>query len=129
LKRGRRRGELLDLRWEYVDLRLCVAYLPLTKNFDNRDGLLSRRAVKTLLELRAVNVKDERVLPLSGNAVRHAVEHLRARAGMSDLRIHDLRHQAISRLFERGLNMIELRSISGYREPKMLAGRDIAEDL
>jgi hypothetical protein len=32
------RGELLNLRWEYVDLRLGVAHLPLTKNGDNRDN-------------------------------------------------------------------------------------------
>jgi site-specific recombinase XerD len=52
--------------------------------------------------------------------VRHAFEHLRARAGMSDFHFHDLRHEAISRLFERGLNMIKVSSIWGHRELKML---------
>jgi integrase len=97
-----RRSELLDLDWEYVDLRLCVAYLPLTKNGDSRDVPLSRRAVQTLQQLRADGPKDTRVFPLTGNAVRQAFEHLRVRAGMSDLHFHDLRHEAISRLFEKG---------------------------
>ncbi|MCH8489816.1 MAG: tyrosine-type recombinase/integrase [Oceanicaulis sp.] len=46
---------------------------------------------------------------------------LRARAGLSDLRLHDLRHEAVSRLFERGLNVIEVSTISGHRELRMLA--------
>ena len=46
-------GELLDLRWEYVDRRLCLASLPLTKNGDSRDVPLSQRALQTLQELRA----------------------------------------------------------------------------
>jgi integrase len=115
-----RRGELLDLRWEHVDFKLRVAHLPLTKNGDSRDVPLSRRAVQTLEQLRLDGVTHERIFPLSGNAVRQAFEHLRARAGMPDFRFHDLRHEAISRLFERGLSLAEVASISGHREFKML---------
>jgi integrase len=115
-----RRGELLDLRWEHVDLKLRVAHLPLTKNGDSRDIPLSRRAFQTLEQLRADGVKHERVFPMTGNSVRLAFEHLRVRAGMSDFRFHDLRHEAISRLFETGLNIAEVASISGHREFKML---------
>jgi integrase len=39
---------------------------------------------------------------------------------MSDLRLHDLRHEAISRLFERGLNVAEVSAISGHKELRML---------
>jgi integrase len=53
IETGMGRGELLNLRWEYVDLRLGVAHLAPTKNDDNRKVPLSRRAVKTLLELRS----------------------------------------------------------------------------
>jgi integrase len=115
-----RRGELLDLRWEHVDLKLCVAHLPLTKNGDSRDVPLSRRAAQTLRQLRADGVKHERVFPMTGNSVRLAFEHLRVRAEISDFRFHDLRHEAISRLFEKGLNVAEVSSISGHRDFKAL---------
>jgi hypothetical protein len=36
---------------------------------------------------------------MTGNAARLVSEHLRARAGLSGFRFHDLRHEAISRLF------------------------------
>jgi integrase len=120
IETGMRRGELLELRWEHVDLKLGVAHLPLTKNGDSRDVPLSRRAVQTLQELRTQGVKRERVFPMTGNAVRLAFEHLRVRAGMSDFHFHDLRHEAISRLFEKGLNIAEASAISGHRELKML---------
>lgn len=120
IETGMRRGELLDLRWQHVDLKLAVAHLPLTKNGDSRDIPLSRRAVAILQELRAEDSNRERVFPITGNAVRLAFEHLRVRAGMSDLRFHDLRHEAISRLFEKGLNIVEISAISGHRELKML---------
>jgi integrase len=120
IETGMRRGELLNLRWQDVDLKLGVAHLALTKNDDNRDVPLSRRAVQTLQELRGSNVEDERVLPLSGNAVRHAFEHLRAWAGMPDFHFHDLRHEAISWLFDKGLGIAEVGAISGHRELRML---------
>jgi integrase len=116
-----RRGELLALRWEHVDLDRRTAHLPLTKNGDSRDVPLSRRATQTLTELRADAARDaELVFPISGNAIRLAFEHLRVRAGLADFHFHDLRHEAVSRLFEKGLNIAEVSSISGHKELRML---------
>ena len=120
IETGMRRGELLALRWEDLDLKSGVAHLEMTKNGDSRDVPLSRRAVETLRQLTQIDPKCERVFPITGNAVRLAFEHLRVRAGMSDLHFHDLRHEAISRFFELGFNIAEVSAISGHREMKML---------
>lgn len=60
------------------------------------------------------------MFPLTGNAFRLAWERLRARAGLGDLHYNDLRHEAISRLFERGLSVPEVALISGHRDARML---------
>jgi integrase len=39
---------------------------------------------------------------------------------LNDLRFHDLRHEATSRLFEKGLNPIEAASITGHKDLRML---------
>ncbi len=39
---------------------------------------------------------------------------------MDDFHFHDLRHEAVSRLFEKGLNIAEVSAISGHKELKML---------
>jgi integrase len=49
-----------------------------------------------------------------------AWERLRIRAGLPCLRFHDLRHEAISRFFERGLSVAEVALISGHRDVRML---------
>ena len=41
-------------------------------------------------------------------------------AGIHDLHFHDLRHEGTSRLFERGLSMIEVMSITGHSTTEML---------
>ena len=121
LETAMRRGELLSLDWQHIDLNRCVAHLPLTKNGDSRDIPLSRRAVAILRVLIADERRDTvRVFPVTGNSVRLAFEHLRARAGMSDLHFHDLRHEAVTRLFEKGLNIAEVSAISGHKELRML---------
>ncbi|WP_280136912.1 tyrosine-type recombinase/integrase [Microvirga vignae] len=53
--------------------------------------------------------------------MRLAWERLRKRAGLEDLRLHDLRHEAVSRLFECGLTVPEVALISGHRDPRMLS--------
>lgn len=45
---------------------------------------------------------------------------MRKRAGIPDLRFHDLRHEAVSRLFEAGLSVPEVAMVSGHRTPAML---------
>jgi integrase len=39
---------------------------------------------------------------------------------LQNLRFHDLRHEAVSRLFEKGLNTFEVGSISGHKTLAML---------
>ena len=39
---------------------------------------------------------------------------------MEDLRFHDLRHEAASKLFEKGLNPVEVATITGHKGTKML---------
>jgi integrase len=42
------------------------------------------------------------------------------RAGITGLRFHDLRHEAASRLFERGLNPMQVAAITGHKSLQML---------
>ena len=60
------------------------------------------------------------IFPVTANAFRLAWERLKLRAGVNGLRFHDLRHEAISRFFEKGLNVPEVALISGHRDLRML---------
>lgn len=60
------------------------------------------------------------VFPISANAVRLSWQRLKQKAGLNDLRFHDMRHEAVSRFFEAGLSLPEVALISGHRDPKML---------
>ena len=42
------------------------------------------------------------------------------KANISDFRFHQLRHEAISRFFEKGLSIPEVALISGHKDVRML---------
>ena len=42
------------------------------------------------------------------------------KVNIDDLHFHDLRHEATSRLFEKGLNPVEVATITGHKDTKML---------
>ncbi|OUR77838.1 integrase [Alphaproteobacteria bacterium 46_93_T64] len=115
---GMRRGELLAMRWEHLDLEDNVLLIPQTKNGHPREIPLSEDAVRVLRELDPQEGGE--VFGVAANALRLSWERLRNRVGLSDLRFHDLRHEAISRFFELGLSLPEVALISGHREPRML---------
>lgn len=115
---GIRRGELLSIRWKDVDQTARTIRILKTKNGHPRTIPLTPRAVEILASLER---KDERVFPVTPNAVHLAWERLRRRAGLEDLRLHDLRHEAVSRFFEYGLTVPEVALISGHRDPRMLS--------
>ncbi|BBF94071.1 tyrosine-type recombinase/integrase [Blastochloris tepida] len=125
---GMRRGELVSMRWCDVDLIARTVYLPMTKNGLPRTVPLTPKAIETLEAIRPMPMRPretpktaDRVFPVTTNAVRLAWGRLRERAGLSDLHLHDLRHEAVSRFFEYGLTVPEVALISGHRDPRMLS--------
>ena len=113
-----RQGELLSLRWEHVDLKAQTAYLLDTKNGESRTVPLSSRAVAVLEAL--PRSSDGRVFPISAQAVKLAWKRATKRASLEDLHFHDLRHEATSRLALRLPNLIELASVTGHKDLRML---------
>jgi integrase len=114
---GMRRSELLAMRWADFDCDGRTVLLRQTKNGRPRTVPLSPRA---LVIIRSTPRVGDTVFTVSANALRLAWERLRRRAGIEGLRFHDLRHEAVSRFFEKGLNMPEVAAISGHRDPRML---------
>jgi integrase len=114
---GMRRSEILNLRWEQVQRGESALLIPHAKNGHSRAIPLTAAMSEILNN---VAQTDARVFPISGNAFRLAWQRLRSRAAANDLHFHDLRHEAISRFFEKGLNVPEVALISGHRDPRML---------
>lgn len=115
---GLRRGEIVAARWRDLDRKNATLHVPHTKNGHPRTIPLCPSALAVLD--REPGTPDEVIFGMTANAVRLGWERLRRRAGIEDLRFHDLRHEAISRFFELGLEMPEVALISGHRDPRML---------
>jgi len=118
IETGMRRGEILSLTWSNVDLQKRVARLIDTKNGEGRSVPLTLKATALLEGLpRSI---DGRVFATTAEAVKLSFARAVERAGIDDLHFHDLRHEGVSRLFEKGLNVMEVASISGHKTLQML---------
>ncbi|MCP5150376.1 MAG: site-specific integrase [Chromatiales bacterium] len=132
IETGMRRSEILGLRRRHVNLERRIVHLPQTKNGTARNVPLTRMATGVLQEAIDAPIRpDDTDLVFWGDA-RHgnghrkpydfteAWERARDRAGLPDLRFHDLRHEAVSRLVEAGLGDQEVAAISGHKSMQML---------
>lgn len=128
-----RLGELASLRWINVDLKMRTLILPETKNGTARSVPLSTCAVDALSAL--PHRSNGRVFPVQVDSIKssfrsavtrgrkeflklQSVNRISAHTAypmFMNLRFHDLRHEACSRLFEKGLNPIEVAAISGHK--------------
>lgn len=117
---GMRRSELASLAWEQIDLKKQTAHLPKTKTDVPRTVPLSKSAIKALKDF---GPKAEgRVFELQAASMSQAFDRAcdAHRANVSGVRFHDLRHEATSRLFEKGLNVMEVAAITGHKTLDML---------
>ena len=87
------------MRWENLSDQQRMASLHDTKNGSKRDVPLTLKAAQVLGNLPTHTVN---IFPTSDYAVRHAWDRLVRRAGIEDLRFHDLRHEAVSRFLKWG---------------------------
>lgn len=117
---GMRRSELCLLRWSNVDLDRQIAHLGKTKNGSSRDVPLSRRAVRVLRRLRLTSTSG-RIFPMQPHSFTSAFRRSCDIAGIRGLRLHDMRHEATSRLFEdHDLSVVEVSTVTGHKDLRML---------
>ena len=135
LETGARLGELLKLQWKNVNLTKRTAKLVDTKNGEDRTIPLSSTAFSTLQSLpRHIHGRVFWRWAAADSFNKTWVRTCK-RAGIEDLKFHDLRHEAVSRLFEKGLNPMEAASVSGHKTLAMLKrythlrAEDIAKKL
>ena len=138
IETGMRRGEWGNLDWSDVDVEAQTMTLHEgeTKNGEGRVVPLSTRAIAILKEL---GIHDRgRVLPRQPGTFTAAFTRSRDRARakyvkecerdgidadpgfLVNLHLHDMRHEATSRLFERGLDVMEAASVTGHKTLTML---------
>ncbi|MHB1567263.1 MAG: site-specific integrase [Acidiferrobacter sp.] len=113
-----RRGEIAAMRWEHLDRRARVLLIPETKTGTPRRVPLSVAALAVLDGL--PRHLDGRVWGLRPDSISQAFERVCKAVGIEGLTFHDLRHEATSRLFEKGLNPMEVAAITGHKTLQML---------
>ena len=121
IETGMRQGELFSLKIEDLDRQSSVVYLETTKNGDSRYVPLSPRALAAFDALAGSRDSGALITQWSTQSgLRQSWRRACIAAGVSNLRFHDLRHEAASRFFELGLNQIQVASITGHKTLQVL---------
>jgi integrase len=133
LSTGGRRGEVMGLTWEDIDLFSGTVRFRDTKNGDSRTVVLGRSALLAVRDLWASRSSSSLLFPTtkprlrrSGAASSYPWEDLRRpfaracrEAQVAHIRWHDLRHCAASYLLASGASLAEIGKILGHRSPVM----------
>ena len=120
---GARKREILDARWEHVDLRRRLLTIPISKSGKPRHIPLSDASVALLESL----PRDESVPWVFFNpktrkppvSIFYAWDSIRAKVGLQDVRLHDLRHSFASFLVNSGRSLYEVQRLLGHYDPKV----------
>lgn len=123
IETGLRRSELANAKREHVDIAKRVIVVTKSKSDWKTGGNgrvvpLSSIAIGIIKTIPAFI--DGSLFGMKAESISQAFERLCEQQGIVDLRFHDLRHEAISRMFEKGLTIEQVASISGHSDWKSL---------
>lgn len=117
---GARRGEIVALQYRDIDFAAATAVLRDTKNGTDRTVSLSVRAV-AILKGMPVPVDRGQLFNITGNGLYQAWIRVTEEAGITNLRFHDLRHEAVSRMLTRpGMSVADVRDQVGHKTLDMV---------
>jgi integrase len=126
---GMRQSEICSVTWSDIDLRTRLATIRNRKDPRRKLGnhqqiplldVTGFDAVALLEEQRRCEPISERTFPYNGRSVGSSLRRASRALDIKDLRFHDLRHEATSRLFEAGLDIPEVSLVTGHKDWKML---------
>jgi len=124
-----RQEEICSIVWEDVDFEKRLIIVrdrkdPRSKTGNHRKvpmlNLTGFDAWQLLLEQKILTGGKGRVFPHNHKSVGAAFRRARKKLDIEDLRFHDLRHEATSRLFEAGLSIEKVALVTGHKDWKML---------
>jgi integrase len=119
---GARKREVLDAKWEDFDLNRRIWRIPVSKSGKARHVPLSDGAI-TLLGSIPRKPKCDWAFANPDTCKPYASifgtwNTARKRAGLSDVRLHDLRHSFASLLINSGRSLYEVQKILGHTQVK-----------
>ena len=129
LETAMRRGEILNIKKSHINYSKSVLLIPSTKADEPRTIPLSSQALTALRgQLRAsqrvsggvISLVESTVFDYKPRGLSGEFLKLCRRKGIDNLHFHDLRHEATSRVFEKGLNPVEVATITGHKDTRML---------
>lgn len=124
-----RQEEICKIEWSDVDLSKRVVTIRNRKDPRKKEGnhqkvpllnLTGIDAWQLLLEQKVLTGGIGRCFPYHSKSVGTAFRRARKHLGIEDLKFHDLRHEATSRLFEAGLSIERVALVTGHKDWKML---------
>jgi hypothetical protein len=129
---GCRKREVLDARWENINLTLGQLTVPLSKSGAPRYVTLSAGALHELKQVREIlhNELGAEAAgcpwafpnPATGSpfiSIYESWNTARCSVGLRDVRVHDLRHSFASALVNRGATLFDVQKLLGHSSPKM----------
>ncbi|MBX3348865.1 MAG: site-specific integrase [Nitrospira sp.] len=122
---GQRLGEILNLTWDRVDLHRGIITLRAvdTKTNKPRQVPMTAQVKATLIELSRVrDIGHKHVFVYQRNPMREVKTAFKTacrRAGIENLRFHDLRHCAATNLRRAGVDTTTAMQIIGHKSPLM----------
>ncbi|MFY9226873.1 MAG: site-specific integrase, partial [Blastocatellia bacterium] len=119
LDTGMRQGEIFKLRWRDVNFysKLITVEALNTKTLKQREIAMTRRLERELLTLYQSSFAslDSLVFGIETNC-KKAFNTLRNQVGLKDVRFHDLRHTAATRMIQAGIPLPEVGRILGHTQ-------------
>lgn len=117
---GARLSEILELRWEYVDLQRSCLFLPDSKT-GRKTIVLNPAALQVLSEVPRVEGNPWVIVGKKPGShlvnLQKPWRLVRAKAGLDDVRIHDLRHTFASVAAAEGASLHVIGKLLGHANP------------
>ncbi|WP_159739684.1 site-specific integrase [Vibrio atypicus] len=117
-----RLGEITRVTWE--DLDLVNATLTIRDRKDPRRKQGNNSVIPLFPEAAEIIKRQpqisDRIFPYKATSIGAAWQRVCKENGIKDLHYHDLRAEGACRLFERGLNIVEISKITGHRDINVL---------
>ena len=118
---GARKQEVLKAKWSEFNFKTNTWRIPMTKNGKPRSVPLNEEALNVLQILKERHLSDTYVVPNPSTgkpfiSIFASWDTARRKAGLADVRIHDLRHTFASLLVNNGRSLYEVQQLLGHSE-------------